>query len=104
MKVKKALKRLNKVEDLLSGIIDQFPAGEATLGELLDSAKAAVVSAKKTMNSQLKESPVRPQTARQGRLTPGGRTRGSLATKKRGAAAKRKGLNAVTGRRLSKTA
>jgi hypothetical protein len=33
MKAKKALKRLNKVEALLSDVIDQFPASKASLGE-----------------------------------------------------------------------
>jgi hypothetical protein len=68
MKARKALKRLNKVEVLLSQVIDQFPAGSASLGELLGSAKAAVVRAQKSVNSQLsastgKKPPLRPQTA-----------------------------------------
>jgi hypothetical protein len=41
MKIKKALKRLNKVETLLTNIIDQCPASARGLRELLDSAKAS---------------------------------------------------------------
>jgi hypothetical protein len=104
MKTKKALKRLNRVEALLSKIIDQIPGGKARLGELLDSAKVAVVRAKKTVNSQLKKRPVRAKTARRGRLTPEGRKKISLAAKKRWAVARRKGMNPVTGLPLSKTA
>jgi len=107
MKAKKALKRLNKIEALLSDVIDQFPGSTAGLGELLDSAKAAIVRAKTTVNSQFspkKKQPGRSETGKQGRLTAAGRTRISLAAKKRWAVAKRKGMNAVTGRPLSKPA
>jgi len=109
MKAKKAFKRLNKVEALLSNVIDQFPESTDGLRELLGSAKAAVVRAKKTVTSQLstrtaKKPPVRGEMVRQGRLTSEGRKKISLAAKKRWAAAKRKGMNAVTGRPLSKTA
>jgi hypothetical protein len=99
MKAKKALKRLNKVEVLLSQVIDQFSAGSASFGELLGSAKAAIVRAQKVVNSQLsartgKKPPLRPQTAQPGGLTAEGQKN----------VVKRKGMNAVTGRRLSKTA
>ncbi len=63
MKAKKAVKRLNKVEALLSNIIDQFPASKQEFGELLDSAKAAVIRARETVNSQL--STVLPKKLRQ---------------------------------------
>jgi hypothetical protein len=110
MKAKKALKRLNKVEALLSNIIDQFQGDKHGLYELLHSAKATVVRVKKTVNSQLstrsvkKNPPVKTETSQQRHLTPKGRKRISLAAKKRWAVAKRKGVNAVTGRRLVKTA
>ena len=109
MKAKKAVKRLNKVEALLSNVIDQFPRSKDGLGELLDSAKAAVVRALKTVSSQRatkvgKKPPVNAKTAQRGRLTAEGRKRISLAAKKRWALAKRKGMNAVTGRPLSQTA
>jgi hypothetical protein len=109
MKAKKALKRLNKIEELLSDVIDQFPKSTDGLGALLGSAKAAVVRAKTTVNSQVapraaKKQPGRAATERQGRLTTEGRTRISLAAKKRWAMAKRKGMNAVTEKPLSKSA
>ena len=109
MKAKKALKRLNKIEELLSDVIDQFPKSTDGLGELLDSAKAAVGRAKTAVNSQVspraaKKQPGKAETARQGRLTAAGRARISLAAKKRWAVAKRKGMNAVTGRPLSQSA
>ena len=109
MKAKKALKRLNKIEDLLSDVIGQYPKSTDGLGELLDSAKVAIVRAKATVNSQVstrvaKKQPGRAETGRQGHLTAEGRTRISLAAKKRWAVAKRKGMNAITGRPLSKSA
>ncbi len=109
MKAKKALKRLNKIEALLSSVIEQFPASNNGFGELLDSAKTAVVRAKKTVNSQsptasARKSAVKPETPQRRRLSADGRKRISLAAKKRWALAKRKGMNAVTGRPLSKTA
>jgi hypothetical protein len=109
MKAKKAVKKLTKIEALLSDVIDQFPRRTDGLGELLDSAKAAVVRAKTTVNSQLsqgtaKKQPGRAETGKQRHLTAEGRTRISLAAKKRWAVAKRKGMNAVTGRPLSKPA
>ncbi|MCU1273173.1 MAG: hypothetical protein JWO48_604 [Bryobacterales bacterium] len=105
MKAKKALKRLNKIEVLLSNVIDQCPASARGLRELLDSAKATVVRAKGVMNARVaRKQPARAGQATQSRLSDEGRKRISLAAKKRWAEAKRKGMNAVTGRRLSKTA
>src|SRR5271156_1432768 len=109
MKAKKAVKRLNKIEELLSEVIDQFPKSTNGLGELLGSAKAAVIQAKTAVNSQnspraAKKQPARAEIATQRRLTAEGRTRISMAAKKRWAVAKRKGMNAVTGRPLSKSA
>jgi hypothetical protein len=105
MKAKKALKRLNKIEALLTNVIDQFPRSK----ELLESAKDAVVRARKTVLSHLsnkagKRSPVKAETAKQGHLTAEGRKRLSLAAKRRWAVAKGKGVHAVTGRPLSKKA
>jgi hypothetical protein len=108
MKARKALKRLKKVEMLLSNVIDQCPASARGLRELLDSAKASVVRAKGVVNVRVnrttKKPPGRAGASTQGRLSAEGRKRISLAAKKRWASAKRKGINAVTGRPLSKTA
>ena len=111
MKAKKALKRLIRVEALLSNVIDQYAAGDHEVRELLDSAKESVVRAKKTVNLNLnastgtaKKLPVKAQEPNRRGLTAEGRKRLSLAAKKRWAAAKRKGISAVTGRPLSKMA
>jgi hypothetical protein len=55
MKAKKAIKRLDHVETLLSDVIDQF-AGADGMRELLDSAKEAVFRAKATVIEQRKQS------------------------------------------------
>ena len=109
MKAKKALKRLDKIETMLSDVIDRVPESKDGLGELLGSAKAAIALAKKTVNSQAgakgaKKPAGKAGTAQRRRLTAAGRKKISRAAKKRWAAAKRKGINPVTGRQLSKTA
>jgi hypothetical protein len=108
MKAKKALKRLTRVETLLSDVVDQYDAIEPDVRELLDSAKASVVRAKETVDGKAsakaaKKPPVKAEKSKPG-LTAEGRKKLSLAAKKRWAIAKRKGISAVTGRPLSKTA
>ena len=109
MKTKKALKRLNKVAVLLSTVIDQLPDDTDGLGDLLNSAKANVVHAASTLNSQpssgagKSKPPAKAEKAKPRRLSAEGRKRISLAAKKRWEIARRKGVNPVTGRRLSKT-
>jgi hypothetical protein len=51
MKAKKALKRLNQVESILSNVIGRYPASNPGLLELLDSAIASVVRATKAVTS-----------------------------------------------------
>src|SRR5713226_4505555 len=109
MKAKKALKRLTRVETLLSNVIDQYAANEPDVRELLDVAKTSVVRAKDSVNLQAspktaKKPAAKANNLKQRRLTAAGRKKLSLAAKKRWAAAKRKGVHAVTGRPLSKTA
>ncbi len=109
MKAKKAVKRLNKVEALLSNIIDQFPASKQEFGELLDSAKAAVIRARETVNSQLstsaaKKTPAKAEIAQQPRVAANRKQTAPLAAVRRRAGTKRKGMSAVAGRRLKKTA
>jgi hypothetical protein len=108
MKAKKALKRLKKVETILSDVIDQCPASARGLRGLLDSARASVVRAKGVVDARAaraaKKPPARAQESTRGQLSAEGRKRISLAAKKRWATAKRKGMNAVIGRPLSKTA
>ena len=108
MKAKKALKRLNRVENLLSGVIEQYAEGEGEVRNLLDTAKVSVVQAKEAMNGSaspeaVEKKPVKAERSKS-HLTDEGRKRLSLAAKKRWAVAKRKGISAVTGRPLSKTA
>lgn len=108
MKAKKALKRLNKVETILSNVIDQCPESSRGLRELLDSARSSVVRVKGAVNARVaravKKPPARALESAPGHLSAEGRKRISLAAKKRWTEAKRNGVNAVTGRPLSKTA
>ena len=108
MKAKKALKRLTRVETLLSSVIDQYASNDSGVRELLDSAKASVGRAKETVDLKAapkaaKKPPVKAGNSKP-RLSAEGRKRLSLAAKKRWAVAKRNGVSAVTGRPLSKTA
>ena len=109
MKAKKAVKRLGKVETLLSNVIDQFATGADSVRQLLDAAKASVVQAKEAVNVQSstaapKKPPVKAQEPKRRGLSAAGRKKLSIAAKKRWAIAKSKGVSAVTGRPLSKTA
>lgn len=109
MKAKKAIKRLNKIESILSTVIDQFSPTDNGLRELLDSAKTSVVRAKKTVGlhesaKAAKKPPAKAEKSQRSRLSAEGRRNISIAAKKRWALAKRKGMNAVTGRKLKKTA
>src|SRR2546427_9876433 len=101
MKLKKALKRLTKIELLLSKVRRQLPRSKDGLGEILDSAKKAVGSAKQTANAQLssaaaKKPSVNTVPARQRRLTDEGRKRISRAAKRRWSMAKRTVESEVT--------
>ena len=108
MKAKKALKKLSHVEALLSNVMDQFSGSKDGLASLLDSAKLSISKAIESVSSskaapKAKTTARGSKTARNGRLSEEGRKRISLAAKKRWASARRKGVNAVTGRRLTKT-
>jgi hypothetical protein len=109
MKAKKAVKRLGKVETLLSNVIDQYAKSVDNVRELLDSAKASVVQAMEAVSVQSstvapKKPPVKAREPKRRGLSAEGRKKLSIAAKKRWAIAKRKGVSAVTGRPLSKTA
>ena len=108
MKAKKALKRLTRVETLLSDVVDQYGAIKADVRELLDSAKASVARARETVDLKAsgkaaKKPPLKAGKSKAG-LTAEGRKKLSAAAKKQWAIAKRKGISAVTGRPLSQTA
>jgi hypothetical protein len=109
MKTKKAVKRLTRVEEILSNVIDQYAESGHGVKELLDSAKESVVRARETVNQKAssaatKKPPAKAEKPQRRGLTAEGRKRLSLAAKKRWAIAKRKGISAVSGRPLSKTA
>lgn len=82
MKTKKALKRLDKVESLLSSIIDQCDTKqEASLREALASAKESVVRAKRTVDhhqaksNTVRKPPTKATAASQGAAVAHGRSR-----------------------------
>jgi hypothetical protein len=88
MKAKKALKRLTKVETLLTNVIDQYAGSEGNVRELLDNAKASVVRAKKTVNvkAAAKKPPVKAGSSKS-RVTAEGRKKAPPAAKKQAAVA-----------------
>ena len=49
MKVKKALRKLAEVEDLLTGLIDRYDGSKNGVRELLDTAKSSVARARKSV-------------------------------------------------------
>jgi hypothetical protein len=53
MKANKALKRLTKIEALISDVTDRYSAGVHHIGEALHEAKAAVARVKTAITSQL---------------------------------------------------
>ena len=95
MKAKKALKRLNKVEALLTDVIDRSAVpNQEHLAELLNSAKATVVRARESVNSQMSS-----------RSAGNGPAQTEVAQgTKRPVTVKRKSVNTAPGRRLTKTA
>jgi hypothetical protein len=88
MKSKKTLRRLNKVETLLTNVIDQCPNSARGLRELLDSAKASVVRAQGVVNARVakatKKPPTRAEQSAQSRLSAEGKRRISIAAKRGG--------------------
>ena len=85
MKVKKALKRLHRVETILTTVIEQYAGRKRGLRDLLGTAKGKVVRATETLTtSSNRKPPANADQLRQGK----------------GTTAKRKG----TGRSLRKSA
>ena len=81
--------------DVALNEIELLRPGENTMKETVN-VKASPSAAKKP--------PAKAKNSKKGRLSAEGRKKLSLAAKKRWAIAKRKGISAVTGRPLSKTA
>jgi len=89
MKAKKALKRLRKVEELLSIVIDEFVGKEPSVRELLDSAKASVIRAKAGISPQPQKPQSKVKRTKRSDLRAGERKGISLASKERAIVAKR---------------
>ena len=53
MKAKKVLKRLAKIESLISDVTDRYPDCTAQIREALQDAKASFTRVKKAVNSQV---------------------------------------------------
>lgn len=109
MKVRKALKRLNKIEALLSDVIGGLTKNSSGTGNMLESAKETILRAKTELESKpsasaTKKPPAKAEAPRARRLTPEGRRRISLAAKKRPADARRKGMRHVKNGPLQKSA
>jgi hypothetical protein len=107
MKAKKALKRLTKAESLLAAVLDQYPAANDGLRELLDSARGSLTQARAAIDQEIaptvKKAPEKAKESDSSRLSDAGRKRISLAAKKRWAAARSKKTTAPA-KSLSKTA
>lgn len=101
MKVNKALKRLAKIETLISDVTERYSASASQIRDGLEDAKAAIVRAKEAVQASsgiAKKSPVkhsqplsktRPEPSRPKRkLSAAGRKAISEATKRRWAAKK----------------
>lgn len=65
MKAKKARKRLRRVEDLLTTVIEKYSTPKPTVQELLGTAKTAVSGAITNLQPPVKKPPVRAPKARQ---------------------------------------
>jgi hypothetical protein len=94
MRAKKALKRLRRVEELLSIVIDEFSGNEPSVRQALDSAKKSVIRAKAGISSQsVARNAKKPQSkakrTKRLDLTAEERKRISLAIKGRSTVAKR---------------
>ena len=94
MKAKKALKRLRRVEELLSVVIDEFVANEPGVRKLLDAAKRSVIRAKTGISSQsvppnAKKPQAKAKRTKRSDLTAVGRKKIRVAAKERPTGAKR---------------
>lgn len=80
MKTKKVVKKLTKVEALLSSIIDQYDSGDdARLREALTSAKESVRRAQKTVNNGTEAKTVKKPVAKAGAAKNGARRKVRVA-------------------------
>ena len=89
MKAKKALKRLRRVEELLSLVIDEFVGKEPSVRESLNAAKASVIRAKMEINPNPKKTQPKAKRTKRSDFRAGERKGISLASKERSIGAKR---------------
>jgi len=87
MKPKKALKRLSRVEALLSDVLSLYAPLEQAVRESLSAAKAAVASARKSMGRKASaaapgKQAVKSKKAQQLRVVPANQRKQSLAKRK----------------------
>lgn len=95
MKVKKAIKRLHRVETLLGSVIEQYDAGAREVHELLDAARSSVASATQALAASPAKKP--PAKADQPQAP-------ALSAKKGRTVAARKGMTTLADKRSRKTA
>ena len=107
---------MNDIEQIISRLEHQRQAIDraiTALREIEGPTKGSAVAANRSLHRKTaanrpaspvaaKESPAQAPGSKRGKLTPEGRRKLSLAAKKRWALAKRKGINAVTGKPLGK--
>jgi len=102
MKAKRAIKRLNKAQALMSSVIDQYAAGKSdaavrgpleAAGKSIDQAKASLRRTGTLSDRTLERTRATRKQTRS--LSAEGRKRLSLAARKRWAAAKRKGMRTL---------
>jgi hypothetical protein len=93
MKARKALKRLTKIETLLSDVTQRYAAGATHLREVLQAAKTAVAQAKLAVGLppvKAKQEPVKPKR--------------KARTARKKAAVKKAAANAPTAKKTKKSA
>ena len=98
MKAKKAIKRLDKVDQLLTNVIDRYGASEPGTRELLDSAKRSVVRVKATLKRRAGNETENGSPAKVNRKAAAG------DSKVQSNGAKRKGANVEIAQAASKSA
>lgn len=97
MKSRKAIKRLRRIETLLKTVIDQYDGSNPEVHHLLDGARSGITSATQMLAAPPAGKPAPKADRPQSRTLSGAaRKRLSVATKKRWADAKRKGLTTLS--------
>lgn len=104
MKAKKAIKRLDKVEAILSDVIDRYATTGSETREFLDAARVSIFRAKAGVDKN-------PELASRKQVSPKGEKAKQTAAKqkekkpstKKFSGVKRKGVHTETAQRLSDT-